>query len=121
MHELHAATRRVEIAALGERLSALRLCDAEALSAVLGLIHSRGRVGSVDVTASGACDVAPVWVELAAPAAFGRPPTRPRIGEWPRTAPCRPRARGAGGRRVAARRIGLQPASPSGLWVAYPP
>jgi len=26
MHELHAATRMVEIAALGERLSALRLC-----------------------------------------------------------------------------------------------
>jgi len=34
MHEPSATTRMVEIAALGERLSALRLCDADAISAV---------------------------------------------------------------------------------------
>jgi ParB-like chromosome segregation protein Spo0J len=47
MHELHAATRRVEIAALGERLSALRLCDAEALSAVRRSLDQYGQLAAV--------------------------------------------------------------------------
>src|ERR1041384_1750993 len=34
MHEPATATRMVEIAGLGERLSALRLCDAEALTTI---------------------------------------------------------------------------------------
>jgi hypothetical protein len=85
----------------------------------VGLIHSRGRIGSVAVTASGACDVAPVWVEVAAPAAFGRPPIRPRIDESPRTGRCRPCARVAGERQVAARRTGPRPRSPSGRSLVY--
>ena len=47
MHELHAATRMVEIAALGERLSALRLCDAEALSAVRRSLDQYGQLAAV--------------------------------------------------------------------------
>ena len=47
MHELHAATRMVEIAALGERLSALRLCDAEALSAVRRSLEQYGQLAAV--------------------------------------------------------------------------
>jgi ParB-like chromosome segregation protein Spo0J len=47
MHELHAATRMVEIAALGERLSALRLCDAEALSMVRRSLEQYGQLAAV--------------------------------------------------------------------------
>jgi hypothetical protein len=47
MHELHAATRMVEIAALGERLSGLRLCDAEALSAVRRSLEQYGQLAAV--------------------------------------------------------------------------
>jgi len=47
MHELHAATRMVEIAALGERLSALRLRDAEALSAVRRSLDQYGQLAAV--------------------------------------------------------------------------
>jgi hypothetical protein len=47
MHELHAATRMVEIAALGERLSALRLCDAEALSVVRRSLEQYGQLAAV--------------------------------------------------------------------------
>jgi len=47
MHELHAATRMVEIAALGERLSALRLCEAEAISAVRRSLERYGQLAAV--------------------------------------------------------------------------
>ncbi|MEO7735256.1 MAG: hypothetical protein ABIY55_30165 [Kofleriaceae bacterium] len=47
MHELHAATRMVEIAALGERLSALRLRDAEALSVVRRSLEQYGQLAAV--------------------------------------------------------------------------
>ena len=51
MHELHAATRMVEIATLGERLSALRLCDAEALSAVRHSLDQYGQLAAVTLFA----------------------------------------------------------------------
>jgi ParB-like chromosome segregation protein Spo0J len=47
MHEPHAATRMVEIAALGERLSALRLCDAEALTAMRRSLEQHGQLAAL--------------------------------------------------------------------------
>jgi ParB-like chromosome segregation protein Spo0J len=47
MQEPHAATRRVEIAALGERLSALRLCDAEALSTMRRSLDQHGQLAAL--------------------------------------------------------------------------
>jgi ParB-like chromosome segregation protein Spo0J len=47
MHEPAATTRMVEIAALGERLSALRLCDAEAITAVRRSLDQYGQLAAV--------------------------------------------------------------------------
>lgn len=47
MQEPHAATRRVEIATLGERLSALRLCDAEALSTMRRSLDQHGQLAAL--------------------------------------------------------------------------
>jgi hypothetical protein len=59
-------------AARASRRAALdaRIKDPHARINNLGLSHSRGRVGNVAVTASGAHDDAPVWVEVAAFASF---------------------------------------------------
>jgi ParB-like chromosome segregation protein Spo0J len=51
MHQPHAATRVVEIAPLGERLSALRLCDAEALTAVRRSLAQHGQLAAVTLFA----------------------------------------------------------------------
>jgi len=47
MHDLHVATRMVEIAVLGERLSALRLCEAESISAVRRSLERYGQLAAV--------------------------------------------------------------------------
>lgn len=44
MHEPHVEMRVVEIAALGERLSALRLCDAEALTTMRRSLEQHGQL-----------------------------------------------------------------------------
>jgi hypothetical protein len=51
MHHAHTATRKVEIAALGERLSALRLCDADAISAVRRSLDQYGQLAAVTLFA----------------------------------------------------------------------
>jgi ParB-like chromosome segregation protein Spo0J len=51
MHELATATRIVEIAALGERLSALRLCDAEALTTLRRSLAQHGQLAAVTLFA----------------------------------------------------------------------
>jgi ParB-like chromosome segregation protein Spo0J len=51
MHEPSTATRRVEIATLGERLSALRLCEAEAVTAVRRSLDQHGQLAAVTLFA----------------------------------------------------------------------
>jgi len=51
MHEAHTATRMVEIAHLGERLSALRLCDAAALTTVRRSLEQHGQLAAVTLFA----------------------------------------------------------------------
>jgi ParB-like chromosome segregation protein Spo0J len=51
MHEAPTATRRVAIATLGERLSALRLCDAEAVTAVRHSLEQYGQLAAVTLFA----------------------------------------------------------------------
>jgi len=51
MHEPATATRVVEIAALGERLSALRLCDAEALTTVRRSLEQHGQLAALTLFA----------------------------------------------------------------------
>lgn len=51
MHEAHTATRIVEIADLGERLSALRLCDAAALTTVRRSLEEHGQLAAVTLFA----------------------------------------------------------------------
>ena len=47
MHALPADTRVIEIATLGERLSALRLCDAESLAAVRRSLEQHGQLAAL--------------------------------------------------------------------------
>ena len=51
MHQPHAETRVVEIAPLGERLSALRLCDAEALTTVRRSLEQHGQLAALTLFA----------------------------------------------------------------------
>lgn len=51
MHQPHAATREVEIEALGERLSALRLCDAAALATVRRSLEVHGQIAALTLFA----------------------------------------------------------------------
>jgi ParB-like chromosome segregation protein Spo0J len=51
MHPPHAETRVVEIAPLGERLSALRLCDAEALTTVRRSLEQHGQLAALTLFA----------------------------------------------------------------------
>jgi hypothetical protein len=54
MHEPVTATRMVEIAALGERLSALRLCEVEALATVRRSLEQHGQLAALTLFAE--CD-----------------------------------------------------------------
>ena len=47
MHEAHTATRMVEIATLGERLSALRLCEADALATMRRSLEQHGQLSAL--------------------------------------------------------------------------
>lgn len=51
MHLLHADTRPVEIATLGERLSALRLCDSAALATVRRSLEEHGQLSALTLFA----------------------------------------------------------------------
>ncbi len=51
MHEAPTATRMVAIATLGERLSALRLCEAEAVTAVRRSLDQYGQLAAVTLFA----------------------------------------------------------------------
>jgi ParB-like chromosome segregation protein Spo0J len=51
MHEPHTATRIVEIAALGERLSALRLCDVAALATMRRSLEQHGQLAALTLFA----------------------------------------------------------------------
>lgn len=51
MHEPSTATRRVAIATLGERLSALRLCEAEAVTVVRRSLDQYGQLAAVTLFA----------------------------------------------------------------------
>lgn len=51
MHEAPTATRMVAIATLGERLSALRLCDADAVTAVRRSLDQYGQLAAVTLFA----------------------------------------------------------------------
>lgn len=51
MHEPPSTTRIVAIATLGERLSALRLCDAEAVTAVRRSLDQYGQLAAVTLFA----------------------------------------------------------------------
>ena len=51
MHPPHTETRVVEIAPLGERLSALRLCDAEALTTVRRSLEQHGQLAALTLFA----------------------------------------------------------------------
>lgn len=50
---LHTETREVELARLGERLSALRLCDAEALATLRRSLEEHGQLAALTVFAEG--------------------------------------------------------------------
>ncbi len=51
MAQAHAETRQVEIAPLGERLSALRLCDAEALATIRRSLEQHGQLAALTLFA----------------------------------------------------------------------
>ena len=51
MHQPHAETREVEIEGLGERLSALRLCDAAALATVRRSLEVHGQLAALTLFA----------------------------------------------------------------------
>ena len=53
MAQAHAETRQVEIAALGERLSALRLCEATAVTAVRRSLEQHGQLSALTLFAAG--------------------------------------------------------------------
>jgi ParB-like chromosome segregation protein Spo0J len=53
MSEPHTETRLVEIAPLGERLSALRLCEATALESVRRSLAQHGQLGALTLFAAG--------------------------------------------------------------------
>ena len=53
MAQAHAETRQVEIAALGERLSALRLCEATAVTTVRRSLEQHGQLSALTLFAAG--------------------------------------------------------------------
>jgi ParB-like chromosome segregation protein Spo0J len=72
MHEPLAATRTVEIAAMGERLSALRLCDAEALTTVRRSLEQHGQLVALTLfVESGALEIIDGFKRVRAARALG--------------------------------------------------
>jgi hypothetical protein len=72
MHESATATRMVEIAALGERLSALRLCDAEALTTIRRSLEQHGQLAALTLFAEpGGLEIIDGFKRLRAARALG--------------------------------------------------
>ena len=72
MHPLHADTRLVEIAVLGERLSALRLCDAAALATVCRSLEEHGQLSALTLFAEpGSLDIIDGFKRVRAARALG--------------------------------------------------
>ena len=72
MQEPSTATHRVEIAALGERLSALRLCDAEALTTMRRSLEQHGQLIAVTLfTERGALEIIDGFKRVRAARALG--------------------------------------------------
>ena len=72
MHEPATATRMVEIAALGERLSALRLCDAEALTTIRRSLEQHGQLAALTLFAEpGGLEIIDGFKRLRAARALG--------------------------------------------------
>jgi ParB-like chromosome segregation protein Spo0J len=72
MHEPATATRMVEIAGLGERLSALRLCDAEALTTIRRSLEQHGQLAALTLFAEpGGLEIIDGFKRLRAARALG--------------------------------------------------
>lgn len=72
MHEPATATRMVEIAALGERLSALRLCDAESLTTIRRSLEQHGQLAALTLFAEpGGLEIIDGFKRLRAARALG--------------------------------------------------
>lgn len=72
MQEPTTATRRVEIATLGERLSALRLCDADTLTAMRRSLEQHGQLAALTVfTERGALEIIDGFKRVRAARALG--------------------------------------------------
>ncbi len=82
MHQPHAETRVVEIAALGERLSALRLCDAEALATVRRSLEQYGQISALTLFAEpGSLEIIDGFKRVRAARALGWATLAARIDE----------------------------------------
>lgn len=72
MHQPHAETREVEIEGLGERLSALRLCDAAALATVRRSLEVHGQIAALTLFAqSGGLEIIDGFKRVRAARALG--------------------------------------------------
>jgi len=72
MQEPSTATRKVELAALGERLSALRLCDAEALTTMRRSLEQHGQLTALTLfTERGALEIIDGFKRVRAARALG--------------------------------------------------
>ena len=72
MQEASTATRKVEIAALGERLSALRLCDAEAVTTMRRSLEEHGQLTALTLfTECGALEIIDGFKRVRAARALG--------------------------------------------------
>lgn len=71
MHE-HSATRMIEIATLGERLSALRLCEADALTTMRRSLEQHGQLSALTLfTESGGIEIIDGFKRVRAARALG--------------------------------------------------
>lgn len=78
----HTETRVVEIAPLGERLSALRLCDAEALTTVRRSLEQHGQLAAVTLFAEpGGLEIIDGFKRVRAARALGWPTLVARIDD----------------------------------------
>lgn len=82
MHQPHAETRVVEIEPLGERLSALRLCDAEALTTVRRSLEQHGQLAALTLFAeAGGLQIIDGFKRVRAARALGWPTLVARIDD----------------------------------------
>lgn len=82
MQELSTQTRKVEIAALGERLSALRLCDAEAIATMRRSLEQHGQIAALTLfTERGALEIIDGFKRVHAARALGWTTLLARVDE----------------------------------------